>query len=155
VTQKQKLLAMATLLVLTITPNLYAAHCSTAASAGKWTYSYTGAILTPNGQVPVASVGHFTADAVGNLVGSQSRSVGGDSGVEDFSGTFSVNRDCSATSTVNVLVNGQVQRTAVLALVFDNNQRHARGIFQSLVLPDGTNLAVVITLDYSRMFPQD
>jgi hypothetical protein len=154
VTQNQKLLAIPILLVL-MAPQVYAAHCSTAASAGKWAYTYTGSIMTPNGQLPVAAVGHFSAGAAGNIVGSQSRSVGGSSGVEDFSGTFSVNNDCTGTSTINVSVNGQVQRTAVLALVFDKNQGHARGIFQSLVLPDGTNVPVVITLDYNKLFPKD
>lgn len=153
--QKNMFATLTLLLLLWVAPNLYAANCSTAASAGKWAYTYTGTILTPNGPLPVASVGHFTADTAGNLVGSQSRSVAGGSGVEDIAGTFSVNKDCTGTTTVNVLVNEQVQRTAVLALVFDNNQSHARGIFQSLVLPDGTNIPVVITSDYSRVFTKE
>lgn len=154
-TQNQKLLAIATLIVLTMTPKLYAARCSTAASAGEWAYTYTGTILTPSGALPVASVGHFTADAAGNLVGSQSRSVAGSSGAEDINGTFNVNKDCTGTATINVLVNGQVQRTAVLALAYDNNQNHARGIFQSLALPDGTKIPVVITSDNSRVFTKE
>ena len=131
-----------------------ASHCSTAASAGQWAYTYTGTIFTSNGPLPAASVGHFSADAMGNLVGSQTRSVAGSSGVEDIAGTASVNRDCTGTATINVLVNGQVQRTAVLALAYDSNQNHARGIFQSLVLPDGTNVPVVITSDNTRVFPR-
>jgi hypothetical protein len=132
-----------------------ASHCSTAAAAGKWAYTYTGTIFTQNGPLPAASVGHFTADAAGNLTGSQTRSVAGNSGVEDISGTISVNKDCTATATINVLVNGQLQRTAVLAVVYDNNVNHARGIFQSLVLPDGTNVPVVITTDNTRLFTED
>ena len=54
-----------------------------------------------------------------------------------------------------MFVNGQLQRTAVLAVVFDRNMNHARGIFESLVLPNGTNVPVVITSDNSRMFPKD
>jgi hypothetical protein len=153
-TQK-RIFATVTFLVLASAPNLHAAHCSTAASAGKWAYAYTGTIFTPSGPLPVASVGHFIADAAGNLVGSQSRSVAGSSGVEDINGTFTVNKDCTGTATINVLVNGQVQRTAVLALAYDNNQNHARGIFQSLVLPDGTNIPVVITSDNSRVFTKE
>jgi hypothetical protein len=75
--------------------------------------------------------------------------------VEDITGTFNVNKNCTGTATINVLVNGQVQRTAVLALAYDNNQNHAYGIFQSLVLPDGTNVPVVITSDNRRVFPKD
>jgi hypothetical protein len=151
----KRIFATMILLVLAVAPDLHAAHCSTAASAGSWAYTYTGNIITPNGPLPVAAVGHFTADAAGNLVGSQSRSVSGSSGVEDINGSFTVNKDCTGTAAINVLVNGQLQRTAVLALAYDLNQNHARGIFQSLVLPDGTNIPVVITSDNSRVFTKE
>jgi hypothetical protein len=81
--------------------------------------------------------------------------VAGDSGVEDISGTVTVNKNCTATATISVLVNGQLQRTAVLALVYDSNGNHARMIFQSLVLPDGTNIPVVLTIDANRLVSQD
>ena len=139
---------------LVVSP-LQAAQCSTAASAGNWAYTYTGTIFTPNGPLPAASVGHFHQDAAGNITGSQTRSVAGNSGVEDISGTISVNKDCTATATVDVLVNGQVQRTAVLAVAYDNNMNHARAIFQSLTLADGTNVPVVLTADYTKVFPRD
>jgi len=129
-----------------------ASHCSTAAAAGKWAYTYTGTIFTQNGPLPAASVGHFSQDAAGNLTGSQTRSVAGGSGVEDISGTVSVNTDCTGTATISVFVNGQLQRTAVLAIAFDSNMNHGRGIFKSLVLPDGTNVPVVITSDNARVF---
>jgi len=132
-----------------------ASHCSTAAAAGKWAYTYTGTIFTQNGPLPAASVGHFVQDAAGNVSGSQARSVAGNSGVEDISGTVTVNNDCTATATIDVFVNGQLQRTAVLAAVYDNNMNSSRAIFQSVTLPDGTNLPVVITIDYTRLFPKD
>src|SRR5246127_3991411 len=134
---------------------LQAAQCSTAASAGNWAYTYTGTIFTPNGPLPAASVGHFHQDAAGNITGSQTRSVAGNSGVEDISGTTSVNKDCTGTATVNVFVNGQLQRTAVIAGAYDSNGNHARDIFQSLTLPDGTNIPVVITADLSRVVPRN
>ena len=130
-------------------------ECSTAATAGKWAYTYTGTIFTPSGPLPVASVGHFSQDAAGNLTGTQTRSVAGSSGVDDISGTVSVNKDCTGTATINVFVNGELQRTAVLAVAFDSNMNHARGIFKSLVLPNGTNVPVVITSDDARVFPRD
>lgn len=132
-----------------------ASHCSTAAAAGKWAYTYTGTIFTPSGPLLAASVGHFIADSAGNISGSQARSVAGNSGVEDISGTVSVNKDCTATASIEVLVNGQVQRTSVLAAVYDDNMNHARAIFQSLTLPDGTNVPVVITIDYTRLFTRN
>ena len=130
-----------------------AAHCSTAKSAGEWAYTYTGTIVTANVLLPVAAVGHFSSDTGGNIIGSQSRSIAGGSAVEDISGAVNVNSDCTATATINVLVNGQVQRTSVLAVVYDANMTHARAIFQSLTLPDGTNVPVVITSDNTRITP--
>src|ERR1700751_4513282 len=101
-----------------------ASHCSTAASAGKWAYTYTGTVFTQNGPLPAASVGHFSQDLAGNLTGSQTRSVAGSFGVEDISGTVSVNKDCTGTATISVFVNGQLQRTAVLAVAFYSNMNH-------------------------------
>jgi hypothetical protein len=132
-----------------------ASRCSNVGQEGSWAYTYTGTIFTPGGPVQAASVGHFNQDAAGNITGSQARSVAGSSGVEDIEGSVAVNRDCTATATINVLVAGVLQRTAVLALVYDTNKNHARMIFQSLMLPDGTNIPVVITIDAARLSPRD
>lgn len=132
-----------------------ASQCSNAAAAGKWDYTYTGTILTANGSLAAASVGHYSVDAAGNLVGGQTRSVAGVPGVEEISGTSMVNKDCTGSATIKVFVNGQLQRTAVLAVSYDDNMNHARGIFQSLFLSDGTNVPVVITSDNTKVFPRD
>jgi hypothetical protein len=146
------LLVLGVVLAATLVPfQANAAQCSTASTAGNWAYTYTGTIFTPAGPLPAASVGHFHQDAGGNIAGSQTRSVAGQSGVEDISGTISVNGDCTASLTINVLVNGQLQRTAGLAAVFDLSGNHVRVIFQSLTLPDGTNVPVVITIDGNRV----
>lgn len=147
------LLVLGATLVLALAPlQAEASHCSNASAAGNWAYTYTGPLILPTGAVPAASVGRYTQDAAGNIAGSQTRSVGGDSGVETIAGTVAVNKDCTATANINVYQDGQLQRTAVLALVYDNDGNHARMIFQSLTLPDGTNLPVVITVDANRLF---
>jgi hypothetical protein len=132
-----------------------AKHCSTAKAAGNWAYTYTGSIITQGSPVPAAAVGRYHQDAEGNISGSQVRSVGGSSATEEISGTVTVNTDCTATATINVLVNGELQRTAVLAGVYDTKVNHARDIFQSLTLPNGTNVPVVFTADVARLFPED
>jgi hypothetical protein len=145
-------LVVAAILVAALTPlHASTSHCSLFSTAGKWAYTYTGTIVTSSGGVPAASVGHFTQDLAGNISGSQARSVAGSSGVEDISGTVNVNKDCTATATINVLVDGELQRTATLALVYDSDGNHARMIFQSLKLPDGTNVPVVLTIDANRL----
>ncbi len=150
------LLVLGATFVLGLAPlQAEASHCSNAGQAGRWAYTYTGTIFTQNGPLPAASVGHFSQDSAGNITGSQARSVAGNSGVEDITGNVTVNKDCTASATINVLVNGQLQRSAVLALVYDNNGNHARMIFQSLTLPDGTNVPVVLTIDANRLFSED
>ena len=125
--------------------------CSNAAAAGDWAYTYTGTVFTPGGPVPAASLGHFSQEPSGNITGAQSRSVAGISGLEEISGTLSVNKDCTGSGTINVIVNGQLQRTTTIALVYDNDGNHVRAIFQSVTLPDGTNVPVVLTIDGNRL----
>jgi len=150
------LLVLGTTYVLAQAPlQAEARHCSTASTAGKWAYTYTGTIFTPSGPIPVASVGHFSQDAMGNVTGGQARSVAGMPGTEDTSGTVAVNRDCTATATINVFVNGTLQRTSTLVLVYDSNENHVHMIFQSVTLPDGTDVPVVITLDGNRLFSRE
>jgi hypothetical protein len=81
--------------------------------------------------------------------------VAGQSGLEDISGTNSVSGDCTASLTINVSVSGQLQRTAELAAVYDSSGNHVRAIFQSLNLPDGTNVPVVITIDGNRVMSKE
>jgi hypothetical protein len=148
----RSLLALGAVLAASLAPlQAHAAFCSNAAMAGNWAYTYSGTIFTPAGPLPAASVGHFHLDAAGNVNGSQSRTVAGQFGAEDIAGTISVNSDCSASATINVLVDGQLQRTAELALIFDSSGNHLRAIFQSLTLPGGTNVPVVLTIDANRV----
>jgi len=58
-------------------------HCSTAATAGSWDYTYTGTIFTPGGPLPAPAVGHYQQDAAGNISGGQARTVAGSSMVEE------------------------------------------------------------------------
>jgi|SRR5579863_2075316 hypothetical protein len=149
-------LPMLATFVLAFAPlQAHANRCSQASAAGNWAYTYSGTIFTTSGALPAASVGHFKQDAAGNLTGSQTRSVAGDAAVEDIAGNIVLNKDCTAASTIKVFVNGVLQRTAVLALVYDNDGNHVRGIFQSLTLPDNTNVPVVITIDGNRLFNKD
>jgi hypothetical protein len=148
-------IAFAALVVVSLSTLLptqsWASSCSLAGTAGNWDYTYTGTIFTQNGPLPGASVGRYHQDAAGNISGSQTRSVAGMSGLEEISGTIKVNSNCTATAHIDVSVNGVVQRSAVLALVFDSNGNHGRAIFESLTLPDNTNVPVVLTVDLGRL----
>ena len=128
--------------------------CSNAVVAGRWGYTYTGTLILPTGAVPLAAVGRYTLDADGNLAGTQARSVGGSIGVETLKGTATVNSDGTSTLTVRVYdQSGNLVRTGVLALVYVDKAREVRAIFTSLVLPDGTSLPTVITVNAKKLFP--
>lgn len=131
--------------------------CSNATVAGKWGYTYTGTLLlpTPTGtlSIPVAAVGRFTLDIDGNISGTQTRSNGGMSSQETLTAKIAVNADCTATGNFNVYQSGQLVRTAVLSLVFDDGSKEARAIFESLVLVNGPTLPVVITIQARKISP--
>ena len=142
-------------LLLLAAPGLHAAACSNATAAGRWALTSTGLLFLPTGPVQVAAVGIFSQDESGNVTGSQTRSLGGSVADETFTGTVTVNSDCSATYAIDVFLNGSPARTTTLHVVYDNNLRSARGIFTVLVLPNGASLPTVITVDARRTFPKD
>jgi hypothetical protein len=73
--------------------------CSIHELAGRWGYTYSGAITAGPAAGPAASVGSFAQDPAGNIKGSQTRSFNGDVENETLSGTVSLNSDCTAVVT--------------------------------------------------------
>ena len=101
---------------------------------------------------PVAATGIFTQDASGNITGTQTRSLNGDIADETFTGTATVNPDCTGTDTIQVFESGILVRTTTLHAVYDDNGREARAVFTSLVLSDGTSLPSIITIQARKVF---
>ena len=142
--------------VVSLPPVTQAHGCTMSDVAGKWGYTYTGTIILPTGAIPAAAVGRFTIDAVGNLSGTQTRSVGGGVGEETIKGTGTVNADCSATFKVDVYDGaGNLVRSAVLASMFVDGAAELRAIFASLVLPNGASLPTVITVNAKKVASSD
>jgi hypothetical protein len=123
-------------------------HCSNVSEAGTWAFTTTGLIV---GIGPVAAVGSFTQDAAGNVTGAQTRSLAGVIAQETLSGKATVNPDCTATATINVFQAGTLVRTSTLDSVYDNNGKESRGIFTSIVLPNGASLGTVLTVDFKKV----
>jgi hypothetical protein len=141
-------------LCLSLTPALQAAEtCSNAKAAGNWGLTLTGTLLLPTGPVPGAAVGRVRIDADGNVSGTEARNVGGGFANETLTGSLTVNSDCTATLTVNIYESGVLVRTSVLAAVFVDNSRKILMVQESLTLPDGTTIPVVITVEAIRLFP--
>ncbi len=148
------ILSLATLyLSLAATAQAQGPACSFARAAGKWGFTTSGTVV---GIGPRASVGIFTLDAAGNLLrGKATASLNGGVTNETFSGTYTVNPDCTGKLAIDIFdLSGNKILTATFDLVFDDNVQEVRAIFTSVVLPNGTPLATVITVDAKRTFPQ-
>ena len=129
------------------------ATCSLATVAGKYGFTLAGTLLLPTGPVPGGAVGRVTLDAQGNVAGTEARNVGGSFANETFAGTETLSPNCTATSTLKFFESGQLVRTSVITLVWDDNLNEFRFVQQSLTLPDGTNVPVVVTGDGRRINP--
>src|SRR5438270_8453802 len=127
----KRLMFMTLSLFLITTTGVHAA-CTKVTSAGKWGFSTTGSIPAIGA---VAAAGVFTQDASGNITGTQTRSLNGDIADETFTGTATVNSDCTGTDTIQVYQDGVLVRTTSLHVIYDDNGREARAVFTSLVLP--------------------
>ena len=139
---------------MTTVPSAHAHTCSQATGAGQWAFTVSGSVILPNGAaVPVMQVGSFREDREGNFNGSQTRSLGGGVSKETFAGTASIHSDCSGTATTAPYdESGAVVRTTTVDFVLDEDGNHARSIVTSVVLPNGTSVAPLLTIDYRRVF---
>jgi hypothetical protein len=143
-------------LCMALVPAVQAAdHCSNAKAAGTWGLTLTGTLILPTGPVPGAAVGRVRIGADGDVSGTEARNVGGGFANETLTGSLTVNSDCTATLTVNIYESGVLVRTSVLAAVFVDDSNKVRMVQESLTLPDGTTIPVVITVEGIRLFPED
>jgi hypothetical protein len=149
------LISVATL-CMSLAPAVQAAeHCSNAKAAGKWGFTLTGTLILPTGPVPGAAVGRLTMDAAGNVSGTEARNVGGGFANETITGSWTVNSDCTGILTANIYESGVLVRVSVLSLVFYDNSNKFRGVQQSLTLPDGTPVPIVLTFEGNKLFTDD
>jgi hypothetical protein len=129
------------------------APCSFATVAGNYGFTISGTLVSPTGEVPVAAIGRATFGANGSFSGTETRSLGGGVAEETLEGTYKVNPDCTGSLTATVSESGTLVRTSGFALVFDDNAREGRALQTSLVLPDGTSVPNVITVEARKISP--
>jgi len=78
------------------------AWCTNATLNGTYFYLVNGPILSTSGASPWAELGKFTADGKGNVSGGQSfASLAGGTGTYTFTGTYSLQADCTGTLTLS------------------------------------------------------
>ena len=148
----KSIVTLATLALLSITPTANAATCSTATIAGTWGFTLTGTVIlpAPTGPVPLAAVLHGRADVNGNVSGIEARNLGGGYADETFTGTWTVSSDCVGTATISFSENGQLVRTSVVTITFDDNSKQMRGVQKSLTLPNGAELPVIASVEGTK-----
>ena len=87
-------------------------------------------------------------DGNGNLLnGVATSSLNGAVTSETYSGTYTVNPDCSGTFDVKIYSGGVEQFELTAFTAFDDDMRQMRAVFTSVIEPDGTSLQSVINLD--------
>ena len=119
--------------------------CSLASAAGNWSFTDQGTVV---GIGPRTAVGIFTLDGAGNLTnGVATSSLNGSVANETFSGTYTVNSNCTGTISVTIYSGSTELFAVTLFTSFDSDMRHIRGIFTSAVTPGGTALSTVVNLD--------
>jgi len=126
-------------------------HCSFARAAGTYGVSDSGSVVGIGARAAVALL---TLDAAGNIKGKVTASLNGSVTEGTLSGTYTVNPDCTGTTTFGEFdPSGNLMITATVALVWDANMREFRFLFTSTVLPNGTSLATVINGDARKLAP--
>jgi hypothetical protein len=99
----------------------------------------------------VASAGRYSQDSSGNVSGKEVFNLAGTASNQTIKGMFTVRADCTAEFRANIYQNGQLVRTSVIDGVFVKNSTEVRAVFRSVVLPGGTNLPVVITIEGKKL----
>jgi hypothetical protein len=119
--------------------------CSMARAAGKWSMTDVGTVI---GIGPRTAVGVFKLDADGNLTnGVAASSLNGSVASETFSGSYTVNADCSGSFDAKIYANGTEIFEITAFVAFDNNMKEMRAVFTSVATPTGGSLPTVINLE--------
>jgi len=120
-------------------------ECSLARSAGNWAFTDNGTVL---GVGLRTAVGVFTLDGAGNVTnGVATSSLNGSIAQETFSGTYTVNSDCTGTGSFTIYSGGSEILALTMNVSFDNDMNEMRAIFTSVSLPNGQQLPTVINLE--------
>ena len=126
-------------------PAAYGQSCSLAGAAGSYGLTDSGTVV---GVGPRAGLALLTMDGAGNINGKVTASLSGSVTHTTLSGTYTVKRDCTGTTTFSEFdPSGNLVLTATVDMVWDDNMQEVRFIFTSVVLPDGTALAIAINGD--------
>ena len=138
-------------ILVSIAINAYAddeGKCTVARAAGKWSLTDQGTVI---GIGPRTAVGVFTLDGSGNVLnGVAASSLNGSIASETYSGTYTVNPDCSGSLDVKIYSGSTELFEVKTFTAFDNDIREMRAVFTSVVPPNGPPLPTVINFEARR-----
>jgi len=121
------LAAIGVALFITMALPAQATQCSLANVAGSYGYTTSGFVaIAPGTFVPAAAAGRVTFDGHGHVNGTQTRVVAGSSLDETYSGTYSVNPNCTGSCTVLVEPD---TRTSTVDVVWTDNTNSISAVF--------------------------
>jgi hypothetical protein len=130
--------------ILGLAPALFANDhhgCTLRNVAATYGYTVSGIRI---GIGPAASVGSAELGSDGTATGAQSASFNGIILSETYTGTYTVNDDCTGTAVLNVVSSiPAFNRTSNLAVVWDDNEERFRMIF--------TDADTILTGDAQRV----
>ena len=139
------LVAVGLALSLAIALPAQATQCSLTNVAGSYGYTANGFVAIASGSfLPAAAAGRITFDGNGHVSGTQTRVVAGASLDETYSGTYTVNPNCTGSFTVLVEPD---TRTSTVDLVWTNNRNAASAVF--------TTPGFILTATASRISPRE
>src|SRR5581483_6171994 len=142
----KRLIISFSLVILALAPVAQATTYS-AATAKRWlALTLSGNLLLLTGPVPVGAVIRAELHLDGTVTGREAGNVGGQHADETTTGTFTGNGDCNGAAMVSSYEDGQLVRTSMLALIFNDNSKQVRMVQKSLLLPDGTSLPVTVLI---------
>jgi hypothetical protein len=116
---------------LTVALPAQAAPCSVDIVAGTYGYTFSGFVNNPAGLLPApflpaAAAGRIAFHKDGTVTGIQTRVVAGSALDEEYSGTYTVNADCTGSFTVNVTPD---TRTSTVKVVWNDNAKGSTAVF--------------------------
>jgi hypothetical protein len=129
--------------------------CSLAMVAGEWGYLETGTVYLPTGPLAYASLGRYTLDADGNLLGARTAFIGNSINPMNawIKGTITVNSDCTGTETLNFYSDPDYKNltgTGAKNVVYVNKAREARKILIPNAVP---GFPAVLTTEAKKLLP--
>jgi hypothetical protein len=149
------LIAVATF-IGSMVPTVQARPCSNATAAGSWSFTVTGTFFFPSpiGSIPLVNLGILTFDEAGNLVGTQTRNVGGAVGEEKVTGTLSLDPDCTGTVIARAFdpSSGALMGTAFTKIVLDDNARQMHALITEELDSHGRPFPGVVSGGGERVF---